>query len=210
MTSNAWRCLDQPGGCGCGCHAIAAGRKASGKKSGPKGLWTRSMDGRLSRGIGAGESVTSIAKALHVSTGAVRNRIVVIGASLRTAWHTQADLTRMLRVSWRIVGRWRTDGLIAMERHEQGRWYRVADDEWQRFVREQAGILFDPTRMRPCELKRVAEVNAVANRRRAGIVDWRCTDCGTAERPHFAKGLCASCHHRAWYQRKRSLSEVAS
>lgn len=194
MASNAWSCI--PDGCACNCHRIAAGRRASGKKSGPKGLWTKSMDGRLARGLGVGESLTSIAAALHVSISAVRNRVALRGLSLRQSWHSRTDVARLFGVTWRTVERWRVAGAITLSRHDDGRWWRLSDDELRTFIEAHAGLLFDPDRMRIGEYRRLAEVNATANQRRAGVGPWACASCGTSDRPYYCRDKCARCYRR--------------
>jgi hypothetical protein len=127
------------------------------------------MDARLRRGLQHGETVTYIARALHVSISSIRNRVAELGESLRTGWYTQADITRTFGVTWRTVAQWRDDGLITMERHGDGRWFRASHDEVTRFVNEQAGVLFEPAQMRQSDFRRLAEVSATANRRREAV-----------------------------------------
>jgi len=35
----------------------------------------------------------------------------------------------------------------------------------------------------------------------------RCQECGTTERPHYARGLCERCYHRLYKRRRRQAEK---
>lgn len=167
MSRATWPCLMGPEPCVCICHAVAAGRRASRKKMGPRPYWTREREARLSEGIEAGQPLASIAKAIGVTVEAVRVRASKLGESTRTGWHTQRDVVRMLGVTTETVERWRQDELLEFVRHTGGRWFRISATDMLTFVRAHAGRVFDPSSVTDPTLRRLAETSAIANRRHA-------------------------------------------
>jgi hypothetical protein len=168
LNRKSWSCLDQPDGCGCQCHAIAAG-KARGKKKSPT-RWTPSRDAQVLAMFREGRTQKEIADTLYCSPQAVRHRLMFMGESSRAGWRSEHEVGRALGVSWRFTRRWRLDGQLKFRAHDSSTWHRIADAHLEAFVREYAGILFDPQKVRDPSLRMLAEVSATANRRQPEAV----------------------------------------
>jgi hypothetical protein len=162
----SWKCIDQPGGCPCQCHAIAAAKAANPQRR--RGLWTPQRDDELRALMLAGTSQKEVAVRLGVTVNAIRHRQMELGLSVRAGWRSDFEVQRALGVSWRFTRRWRLDGQLVFRGHDTSTWHRISDADLEAFVRQYAGVLLDPARVRDAKLRQIAEVAAVVNRRKAG------------------------------------------
>jgi hypothetical protein len=162
MPNNAWACLQADPPCGCTCHKISAGRRASRKA--PRRLWTPSMDAKVVKGLRDGMTQKMIAEKLRLDPRQVADRIQELGESQRTGWRTRHEVTLALGVTWRSASRWQADGLLPLQQYG-GRWWRISEEDVQAFVQRHAGRLFEPSTVRDPTMRRLAEVSALANRR---------------------------------------------
>lgn len=166
---NKWRCQTQPGGCPCTCHQRAEQRKRRTHQLATR--WQPEHDAIVRQGIERGDTLRQIADSIEHDhqirrpIGSIRNRITELGLSRRDGWRSQAEVARMLGVAEVTVYGWRERGHLAFEEH--GRWYRVRDAALEAFIREQAGRLFDPLKVKDPKLRSLAEVSARANRVRS-------------------------------------------
>lgn len=109
-----------------------------------------------------------IVSALGAGSNAVRHRMSDLGLSVRTGWRSDFEVQKALGVSWRFTRRWRDQGLLVYGAHNSTTWHRISDADLEAFVREHAGVLISVEKIRDPGLKRIAEVAALVNQRRAG------------------------------------------
>lgn len=165
-TVQGWPCLDQPDGCGCRCHAIAAAK--AGRRAALPSDWRPEEDAYLQHRLDAGDTPEQARHALNErfgttrTRGAVRHRITDLGRTLRDGWYSAREVERMLGLAHHTVARWHRDGLLPMTRHKHGHWWRVSVADLEAFVKAQAGHLFDPARVVDRRLRALAEVSARA------------------------------------------------
>ena len=131
-------------------------------------LWTPAMDQTLVDALGRGEHPTQIAARLHLTVDSIKWRLKQLDHSLREGWRSRQEVAAILGVGRRAVDRWMRSGALRVARHGT-RWTRVRDADLEAFVAAQAGLLFDPATVTDSALRRLAEVTAVANRRRAEV-----------------------------------------
>lgn len=131
-------------------------------------LWTPAMDQALVDALGRGEHPEQIAARLHLTVDSIKWRLKQLDHSLREGWRSRQEVAAVLGVSRRAVDRWMRDGSLRVGRHGT-RWTRVRDADLEAFVATQAGLLFDPAGVADRQLRRLAEVSATANRRRAEV-----------------------------------------
>lgn len=148
-------------GCECACHRAKV-------RQVPR-VWTTGMDRSLAEAIEGGDHLRTIAARLHLTEDSIRWRVRQLGLSLRDGWYSRQEIAALLGVGRRSVDRWMRSGRLTVTRHGT-RWTRVRQADLLSFVRAQAGIEFDPDGVSNPVLKRLADVSAIANRRRSVAV----------------------------------------
>lgn len=163
-----WPCKSKPGGCDCHCHALV--RRRPGKGDDPR-KWEPEEDARLRDLLTGGCTLIDAAERLGADFGkqrtpnAVRIRATFLGLSTRDGWWTRAELRDLLGVPPKRLKLWEDTGILHPE--QNGVWRRYHPSYVEQFVREQAGLLLDPRRVRDRRLRGIAETSSVVNRRRA-------------------------------------------
>lgn len=170
VKAQGYPCRDAPGGrCFCRCHAVRFAAQASRKKT-RSDAWTFLQDEMIRVLISEALDAPAIAERLTDHFGirrgvdAVRRRVAHLGLSLRDGWWSRSDVARMLGISVQRMQRLERQGYLGV--HPHGRWRRVKEADIEAFVREHAGALFDPRRVKDPRFKTLAETAAIANRRR--------------------------------------------
>ena len=164
-----WPCLQQSTPCGCTCHQRAAKNRRRAYQISTR--WTPEHDALISAGVARGDTLQQIADSIEHDhsvrrpVGSIRNRIAELGLSLRDGWRSQAEVARLLGVYEQKVYGWRESGTLAFEAH--GHWFRVRHADLEAFIKQQAGRLFEPSKVRDPRLRSLADVSAQANRRTA-------------------------------------------
>jgi hypothetical protein len=123
--------------------------------------------------LSEGQSIPIIADALTDQFGvtrtvvAVQHRLEKIGVSSRDGWWSSADIRRRLGVGEKRFDGWVRTGVLSPS--SRGHWDRFKPDVVETFVRDHAGVLFDPRHVNDSRLRSLAETSAIVNRRRQSI-----------------------------------------
>lgn len=164
-----WPCRSAPGGCACHCHALSRGR-ATGKEPN-RNAWKKAHDALLRERLAEGDSPSEIARLLterfkvERTAAAVRLRMTRTGLTSRDGWVSRFEAGVLLGVGRKQMATWDAGGLLPS--HPFGSWRRLRRSDLEAFVKAHAGLLFDARRVKDARLRSLAEVAAVANRRRA-------------------------------------------
>lgn len=146
-------------------------RSPQGEKRPAWNAWTTRHDDVLTKLVNDDHHPADIAAMLserfHVPRTdlAVRRRIKHLGLSRREGWYSRTDLIAMLGLHQRKLEALEQAGAIEPTRY--GAWRRYPTATVEQLVREHAGSLIDPRRVRDPKLKALAETSAIVNRRRA-------------------------------------------
>ncbi len=160
-------CPDVPTGCACRCHAIGLARSSQGATH--PNAWTKAHDALLLELCLDGVTVTAIADRLTERFGisrtplGVRQRLKKLGASRRDGWWTLNELVEVLGTSRRTLVTAEQAGLLPGA--EYGRWRRYRAPDVEAFVKQAAGRIVNPARVRDPRLRSLAEVSARVNAR---------------------------------------------
>jgi hypothetical protein len=127
------------------------------------------MERRLAEAVWAGQHPAAIAQSMGLSRVSIEWRIKTLGLSLRDGWRSPPEIAVLFGVSIRQVGNWCRSGQLHSTLHGKT-WRRITDADLRTFVQQYAGVLFEADGVEDSELRRLAEVNAFANRRRLGAV----------------------------------------
>jgi len=142
--------------CACACHLPTVRQRQH--------LWTPSQDRALLDALRRGRHIREVAADLGLTLQSVTFRVKQLDQSLCLGWRSRQGVARALGVSRRRVTGWWRSGLLVVAPHGT-RWTRVTDAELERFVSAHGGRLFAPEGVRVPQLRRLAEVAAMANGR---------------------------------------------
>lgn len=132
----------------------------------PARLWTPGMDRTLTEAIKHGDHLKTIAARLHLTEDSIRWRVRQLGLSLRDGWYSRQEIGPLLGVGRRSVDRWMRSGALVVTRHGT-RWTRIRQADLLTFVQSHAGVEFDPAGVTDPVVRRLADVSAVVNQRKA-------------------------------------------
>jgi hypothetical protein len=172
MARTAQPCVDGPDPCPCRVHAKikARNRKGKGRRPVQYNHWFPRHDALLLERLARGDSPEEIAATLTDtykvprSGNAVKIRITRLGHSILEGWYSQTEVRRRLGISEHQARRWHEQGILPGTPY--GAWLRYGVAQVEAFVREQAGLLLDPAKIRDPKLKAIAELSVAVNRRR--------------------------------------------
>jgi hypothetical protein len=171
--------------------------------------WTEDEDHRLMSWWGA-YTVETIAKRLGRTPKGVidRAKLLGLGAPSRGTWTMQALVAHLGYCDRAIKTAAKRAG-VSMDRRaftttlgpdghhaRRATRYSLDDDEVDRIIAE----------LQAAPRSRV--LASLAGEWGVGRKPAACLDCGTDERPHFARGLCRRCYSRAHYHRTHDAHPV--